>query len=399
LPAGARGNRPLRRPFPLLLALRYLRSARRDAFTSFLSAVAAGGIALGVAALVLALAALSGFQSALRGEILARTPQLTVEIPSAKDVARFKARIESQPGVVSSERVRQGRGWLIGRGRAQPVEIVGFENRLPPSFPSASAQGQGLYLSDTLARAWGLERGDWLSLASSRPTLTPLGPEPRVRRLRLVGTFHAGRTEQLERVAIPLPAALDLLGAGTVRFEVETKSLERALRVAPALATILPPGSRVRTWKDLNAPLFFALHLEKGVMFVGVFLIVLVAAIALVSDLSLIIAKKRSEIGILGAMGATPETLRQGFVLLGAMLAALGVGLGAGLGIAASWLLERERLIRLPGRVYFLDYVPFRLEGGDLVLVISLTLMLALGCTLIGAARVTRLDPIEALRR
>ncbi len=397
--AGARGNRPLRRPFPLLIALRYLRSARRDAFTSFLSTVAAGGIALGVAALVLALAALSGFQHALRSEILARTPELVVDLPRGADAEAAKQRIESVPEVRFVQRVREGRGWLVGRGRAQPVEITGFELRLPSSFPASSREERGLYLSDTLARAWGLDRGDWLSLASSRPTLTPLGPEPRIRRLRLVGTFSAGRVEQRERVAVPLGDALDLLGPAPVRFEVHTGGLDQALRVAARLASVLPTGSRVQTWKDLNAPLFFALHLEKGVMFVGVFLIVLVAALALVSDLILIIAKKRSEIGILGAMGATPAALQRSFLFLGAMLSAMGVALGAVVGIAGSWLLERERLIRLPGRVYFLDYVPFRIEGGDLALVICLTLGLALLCAWIGAARATRLEPVEALGR
>lgn len=396
---GARGSRPFRRPFPLLIALRYLRSARRDAFTSFLSAVATGGIALGVAALVLALAALSGFQHALRSEILARTPELVVELPRGADAASARRRIESEPDVVSVQRVRQGRGWLLGRGRAQPVEVIGFERTLPASFPAASHTGSGLYLSDTLARAWGLDPGDWLSLASSRPTLTPLGPEPRVRRLRLTGTFSAGRTEQRERVAVPLAVALDLLGSGPVRFEIRAGGLEQALQVASRLASVLPSGSRIETWRDLNAPLFFALHLEKGVMFTGVFLIVLVAALALVSDLALIIAKKRSEIGILGAMGAAPAALRRSFLILGTILSALGVALGATIGATGSWLLEREHLIRLPGRVYFLDYVPFRLEAGDLALVIGLTLGLALLCALIGAARVTRLEPVEALRR
>lgn len=397
--AGARGNRPLRRPFSLLLALRYLRSARKDAFTSFLSAVAAGGIALGVAALVLALAALSGFQHALRTEILARTPELVIELPRGADAIAARQRIKESPDVTFVQRVRKGRGWLVGRGRAQPVDIVGFERRVPSSFPLSSGSGRGLYLSDSLARAWGLDPGDWLSLASSRTTLTPLGPAPRVRRLRLTGTFSAGRTEQVERVAVPLGVAVELLGPGPIRFEVQAGGLERALRLAKRLALVLPVGARIQTWRDLNAPLFFALHLEKGVMFVGVFLIVLVAALALVSDLALIIAKKRSEIGILGAMGASPAALRHSFLFLGAMLSALGVGLGGVIGMVGSWLLERERLIRLPGRVYFLDYVPFRLEAGDLALVIGLTLALALVCALIGAGRVTKLDPVEALRR
>src|SRR5436305_1351827 len=212
-------------PFPVVLALRYLRSTRRDAFASFLSAVAAGGLGLGVAALIVPLA----------------------------------------------------------------------------------------------------------------------------------GTYRSGRTqEERERVALPRSVAETLLGGADRRLEVVAADLDAALGVAGRLPAVLPRGSVVRTWKDLNRPLLFALRLEKAVMFVAVSLIVLVAALALIADLALIIASKRPEIGTLSTLGATPADLRRAFLLLGGLVAGSGMLAGAVLGVGGAWVLDRNHLVPVPGRVYFL---------------------------------------------
>ncbi|MGE5233449.1 MAG: ABC transporter permease [Acidobacteriota bacterium] len=383
----------------MLLALRYLRSTRRDAFTSFLSAVAGGGIALGVAALILALAALAGFQQALKTEILARTPELEIELPPGADSAAVARAAAATPGVRGAEAVLHGRGWAIVAGDPQPVDLVGFAGRVPRSFPGAAGLPVGLYLGDSLALRFGLRPGDPVEIASTRPTLTPLGPQPRLRTLPLAGTYSTGRTEQDRRVALPWSTALALLGTGDTRVEVEASDLDAALRAAPAIAAKLPAGCRVRTWRELNQPLFFALRLEKTVMFAAVFLIVLVAGLALVADVALVIVNKRSEIGMLGAMGASAADLRRTFLWLGMLLGGAGGALGAALGLAAAFVLDRYRLIALPERVYFLDYVPFRVLPLDLATVLGLTLILTLGCAAGAAARAAALRPVEALRR
>ncbi len=386
-------------PFTAYLALRYLRSTRKDAFITFLSAVSAGGIALGVGALILALAALSGFQQALRSEVLARTPQLEVRLPAGTDPTGVVKQALSVPGVRDARASLHGRGWLLLDGRAQPVDLVGFAGSVPQSFAGAGGQAEGLYLGEALVQRWGLRKGDRLDVVSPRPTLTPLGPQPRTRVLALAGTFATGKTEQEERAALPIAVARALVGDGDARLEVEADDLDAALRLAQPLAAAMPPGSEVRTWQQINRGLFFALRLEKSVMFVAVFLIVLVAALALIADLALVIASKRAEIGILGAMGATPAALRRAFLLLGGMLAAVGVALGALLGVAGSWVLDHYRLLALPKRVYFLDYVPFVVRPADLAAVLSLTAGLALLCSTYAARRAAALGPVEAMRR
>ncbi len=387
-------------PFPALLALRYLKSTRKDAFASFLSAVAAGGIALGVTALILSLAVISGFQEALRGEILGRTPQLEVTLPPGADPVAARQAVLRVPGVVAAQVQVHGSGWVLAEGKVQAVELIGFEGRLPRSFPGAAGRPEGLYLPRSLATRWALRPGEPLRVASPRPTLTPFGPQPRVRTLPYAGAYDSGRTQQeRERVALPRRIAESLLGTADRRLEVTAGGLDEALAVAARLPAVLPEGAEVRTWKDLNRPLLFALRLEKLMLFVAVFLIVLVAALALVADLALVTSSKRPEIGMLGAMGASPAELRRAFVLLGALVGGLGTALGAIFGVGGAWVLERYQLLPVPGQVYFLDYVPFLVQGRDLLVVLGLTLLLALVASYYTARRAAALDPVEALRR
>jgi lipoprotein-releasing system permease protein len=390
--------------FPLHLALRYLRSTRRDAFVSFLSAVAAGGIALGVAALILSLAALSGFQRVLIGEVLARSPKLQVELPAGAGEAAVEAAlaaVRAAPGVTAAQPVVHGAGWVIaGGGMVRPVDLTGFAGAVPASFPGAAGGSEGLYLDSSLAAVWGLRPGDPVEVVSPYPTLVPFGPpQPRIRSLPLAGTFERPRTqEDRARAALPLDVARSLLPGRRPMIEADAAA-EAALDLQEELAAALPPGTEVRTWRDLNRSLFFVLRLEKAMMFVAVALIVLVAALALIADLALIISSKRSEIGMLGAMGAGPAMLRRAFLLLGALLAGLGAALGTLLGVGGSWLLDRYELIGLPGDVYVFDHVPFHVRPLDLASVLALTVALAALFSLYAARRAAALTPVEALRR
>lgn len=392
------GRQAARLPLSVLLAVRLLKSARRDSFTTFLSAVAGVGMALGVGALVLSLAALSGFQGELKKEILARTPEIAIAVDTKEQAIEVSETAWRLRGVVEVDVTMTGLGWIVAGGGVQPVELTGFEQDLPPSFSRPSASDPGLYIPESLARSWLLEIGDVVEVASSRPTLTPLGPQPRVRRLGVRGTFPASKVEHTLRAALPLEMAESLL-AGGYRVLIATGDLDRALQVAAELRQILPAGADVATWRDLNRALFFALRLEKAAMFLAVTLIVLVAALALVSDLSLIIANKRREIGMLRAMGMSARTLIAGYCLFGSMLAVGGIVSGAGLGLGLAAMLDRKRLLRLPEDVYFLEYVPFSIEGADVVAVIACAAVVALGSIVYAARAALALDPVEALRR
>lgn len=403
------------RSLPFVIALRYLRSARRDAFVNFLAVAACSGIAVGVAALILALAALSGFQGALRDEILARTPEIEITLPPEADARAVERDIEAEVSGVRAQRLIQGRGWLVARGGAAPVRLVAFDEALPQLFPGVEAvagrleggpigpstevRGSGLYVGSDLARRWHLEVGTTVEVASARPTLSPLGPQPRVRRLPVAGIFASGRTETEDRVAVPWEVGEGLLGRRGLRLLVSSGDLAQVDAVVRQIEPLLPPGSSVKTWRDLNRALLFALRLEKSLMFLGVFLIVVVAVLALLSGLMLILASKRREVGMLRAMGAGDSTVRRVFLWLAAILAGAGTTLGLGLGSGLALVLDRWRLLSLPDAVYFLDYVPFRLQPVDLMTVLAASLALVSICALWAANRAARLRPVEALRR
>lgn len=403
---------PLTLSFPPSLAFRYLRSTRRDAFVTFLSAVAAGGLALGVAALILALSALSGFHDVLLDEVRSHTPDLEITPADPGDMTGVGAAVGNEPDVVFEQQIVEGRGWIVSADRIRAVQITGYEKRLPSSFPrsadadsvdagarSAGEESQGLYVGDTLMTVWGLEPGQVVDVASNLPTLTPFGPQPRLHRLAVAGSFKAARTDEEERIAVPMRAAETLFDRPTRRLEVELRAGASPSTVARHLRSALPAGTRVRTWRELNRPLLFALHLEKTLMFVAVSLIVLVAALALIADLALIVSNKRPELGMLGAMGASAAQLRRAFLWLGGLLAAVATGFGAIVGVVAAVVLDRTQLLSLSGNVYFIHYVPFHVRPLEVLEVVSLAAVLSVAGSLFVARRAAALDPVEALRR
>jgi lipoprotein-releasing system permease protein len=186
------------------------------------------------------------------------------------------------------------------------------------------------------------------------------------------------------------------VGTADTRIDVEASGVVDS--VAASLRRRLAADCAVLTWRDRNRPLFFALRLEKALMFVSVFLIVVVASLALLAAMTLIVAHKRSQLGMLLAMGARPRHLRRAFLLLGLLLAGCGGAAGAACGVVAAWTLDRFRLLGLPGRVYVVDHVPFLLRGGDLALVLAATLVVTLLCASLAARRAAAVDPVEALR-
>lgn len=365
-----------RLPLAGLLAVRGLRSARREAFANVLALVAVGGIAVGVAALVLALAALAGLQEALTGEILERTPHLEIVPPPGSDHTELATRLAAVPGVVGVQRLARGRGWLLVDDGVEAVEITGHDGLLPRSFPRATAATSGLYVPDLVAVRWGLDPGEAVRLVSPRPTLGPLGPQPRTREVTFVGSFEAGRTEEVLRVAVPLAIAESLFGRDAGYLEVTAAGLDEAIVLAEAVEAAVP-GAQVATWRDLNAPLFFALRLEKTVLFLAVGLVVVVAALGLVAELALLVATRREEILTLAALGTAPATLRRAFVGLGLLVATVAAVVGGAVGVGVSIVLDRTQAVALSSSAFFLDHVPFRLEALDLVLVVGLTLALA----------------------
>lgn len=394
-------------PLPFLLAFRYLKSTRKHAFATFLSVLATGGIALGVAALILVLGGLAGLQQFLRGDVMSRTPHLEVALPrevganenNSVDILAVEQELAALPGVVQVRRLLRSRGWMLAGGRPLDVEVIGFDGELPRFFPNPEDRAPGLYIDRGTANRWGLRPGDSIELVSPRPTLTPFGPQPRIHQVAVHGTFARGRTAKTEnRIAVPLAVAEKLFGKRLTRLEIETAGFDEALELAPAVRALLPEGASLRTWRDLNSGLFFALRLERILMFVSVFLIVPVAAGALVTVLGLLISAKRGEIGMLQTMGAQAVELRQTFFILGLTLAALGLLLGVTVGVTTARIFDHYELIRPPGDVYFTQHIPFAVQGTDLLVIIVSTVLLTTLSAAWAAHRAASTRAVEALR-
>ncbi len=381
------------------LALRYSRSSRKDSYSLFLSVVSIGGIALGVCLLILALSALNGLQGALKEEILERTPHLEVELPPGEAPFELRRKMETLEGIEAAQVTLQGPGWLIVGGAPEPVQLVAYEGELPQYFPGLEERTAGVYLPDSFQRDWGLKVGETVQLVSPRPTLTPLGPSPRVRFVEVDGFFPTGRTEERVRVALPLNQGEGFLSGENYRIALLTQGLDQALERASFVEALLPKDARLRTWKELNRPLFFALQVERTALFLGVALIVVVAAMALVSNLALVISAKRRDLGILAALGAPRQSLRRIFLLLGGLLASIGSTLGSCVGVVSAYLLGHYRWIKLPTDVYFLDHLPFQVRAKDVLLVLGMTLVIALVSSLYVTRRLTSFEPVEAMKQ
>lgn len=399
-------------PFELYVAMRYLRSARSDAFIHLLARITAGGLTLGVAALILALAALSGFQRRLLADVEARTPRLEIVADPSVDLERARELAAGVAGVAAVQELLYGRGWLRRLHDVEPVQIVGYERSLPEAFPVVGVSAEdgdaapGVWIASSAAYRWGLLPGDVVELVSPRMTLTPRGPAPRSRRLEILGLHDPGNADErhAQRVALPLELAETMLSGADRRLEVRLDRRGRERAVAAALRVALAADETTRgaepvTWLEANKALRFVLRLEKAVIFLAVVLIVLVASFALVGALSLILASKRSEVGILSAMGASRRSLRRVFLLLGAALAGIGAFGGAVLGVGAALVLDRWGLIRLPGNVFIVDHLPFDVRAFDVGVVLASTIAVTLAAAAVGARKTGSLDPIEALRR
>ncbi len=390
------------------VALRYFRSTRADAHIRVLSSLTAGGLAVGTAALVLALAALSGFQNHLLRDLAQHTPALQVELGGGADGAAGTAgataplvdRVIAVDGVSAAQELLYARGWLADRTGVWAVEVVGYEKTPPAWIPVEEAAVPGLIVPVSVALRMGLAVGGTARVVSPRPGLTPVGARPRMRTLPVAAIYDSGRAKYEDLpVLLPLEQAAALFAGGDRRLDLTLTPAADPEHVAADLRAAIPAGEgTVTTWRQANRALLFVLRLEKSLVFSAVALIVAVAAFALLAALSLVLSSKRAEVGVLAAMGAPPARLQRLFLALGALLSVGGAGFGGAVGAGVAMLLDRFRVLSLPSDVYIVDYVPFLVRGRDVLVVVTSTILFTGAASLLSARRASRLDPVEAMR-
>jgi lipoprotein-releasing system permease protein len=401
--------------FEGFIARRYLTARRKQAFVSVITFISVLGITIGVAALIIAVALITGFQEDVQGKILSATSHLMVSDlagDSLPDHEKLAETIRGLDGVASVSPVALSMVLVQGPLKTQPAMLKGMDlelerkqspwlGRLENGSLPAEGGRDGILLGHDLAFALGAGVGDVIRVVTSSTRLSPLGAVPKIKSVRVSGVFSTGLYEFDSGTAIvPLAAAqkwLDL--AGRVSYlQVMLKDVFAAPAFKKVLQDKLPPLAYITTWAELNKSLFSALKLEKTIIFLTIALIVLVAALNIVATLILMVMEKTRDIGILMSLGATPADIRRIFFLQGAMIGVTGTALGAGLGLGWCFLANALKLIRVPVDIYQISYVPFHIRIPDLALILGVSLAIGLLSTLFPSRRAAKVDPVVALK-
>ncbi len=411
------GGRAL--PFEVLLGLRYLRARGHRANLSLFVWIGVGGVFLGVSALIVVLAVMTGFQDGIREKIIAANPHILILETGGRgvtDAAALAARVAPIQGVKSATPfvLQQGlftvRGGGATGGLLRGVDLnslavraeLAAQVKLGGLEPLLRAEGEpAILLGRELARSLGTVPGDHVTVISPQGAMTAVGLVPKMRRFEVAGLVEVGMYEYDSSLAYTsLRAAQEFAGLGDRVTGVELKLVDpfQARAIARRLAGTLDGGYWVRDWMDMNRNLFAALQLEKLALFVIVTIIVLVAAFAIIGHLVLLVAEKRKEIGILKAMGASASSIGAIFLVAGMLIGVVGTVAGSAFGLLLIWVQNTYQIIRLSGDVYQISYLPMKLTGADFAMVVGATLVISFLATLSPARRAARLDPVEVLR-
>ena len=403
-------------PFELLLGFRYLRSRGQRTNLSLFVWIGLGGVFLGVAALIVVLAVMTGFQDGIRDRIIAGSPHLLIFQSGGQgleEAERIAGRVQAVRGVLSATPfVHQQALFTTGGGGARGGLIRGVDlttaavrkdvqSQLRQGSLEPLADGQpAILLGREMARTLGVFTGDWVTVISPEGAVTAVGMVPKMRRYTVTGTIEIGMHEYDSSIAyLSLPAAKEFAGlAGVSGIEVKLTDPFDARRVGRTVAETLGPRFWVRDWMEMNRSLFAALQLEKLALFVVVTIIVLVAAFAIIGHLVLLVAEKRKEIGILKAVGASARSITMVFFAVGMTIGVTGTAAGAAVGLSVIWAQNTYKIIKLAGDVYQIDYLPMKLTLGDGLMIIGATLILSFLATIIPARRAGSLIPVDVLR-
>jgi lipoprotein-releasing system permease protein len=400
------------------IARRYLTARRRQAFISVISAVSILGVGVGVMALIIALALMTGVQGELRDRIVGSSAHVYVYKNGgfddvAADVARVKITgvVGAAPAVVSDQALLQS-----SRSEGRAVRLKGIDPAIEQDVTdirgaliagkledlgTRPADGlPGMILGVDLAKDIGVSVGDQVTLLTTHGVLTPERMAPMARIFQVVGIVKFGYFDTDTTSAfVTLRSAERALGRdGPDLIQLRLADMNQAPEMKRTLQALLGPGYQIDDWIDLNGPLYSALWLEKVSISMTIGLIVMVAALNIVASLVLLVMEKSRDIAILRTMGASAKTIRRIFVLQGLIIGLLGTGVGATLGVIVSLVADRYQLIKLPGDVYQITYLPFRVQVLDVAVVLIAAVLVCLAATVYPARQAGRLDPAEALR-
>ena len=410
-------------PYELLIGLRYTRAKRRNHFISFISLISMLGIALGVAALIVVLSVMNGFQTELRGRILAVVSHIQIsgasgEMENWQHVAEQSTQ---QPGVIGAAPFVQEQG-MLSYGQAvrgamirgivpsEEEKVADFgEHMKEGKLESLAPDAFSIVLGSELARALGVGVGDKLTIIAPQGVVTPAGVIPRLKTFTVSGLFEVGMFEYDSGLAlIDMQDAQRLYRMGDRVSGVRLKltDLFKAPLIVQQLANRLDTAAYISDWTRSHANFFRAVQIEKNMMFIILSLIVAVAAFNIVSTLVMAVTDKQADIAILRTLGASPGSIMSVFMVQGALIGFIGLGLGVIGGVALALNVDVvvpfiERLLGtqlMSKEVYYISNLPSELQWNDVTTITAVSFVLSLVATIYPSWRASRVNPAEALR-
>ena len=412
------------RPYELFIGLRYTRAKRRNHFISFISLISMLGMALGVAALIVVLSVMNGFQKEIRTRILGVAPHLKISSADSDRMADWQPALQAaahNPQVAAAAPFVAGQGMVSFEQNVQGVmvrgilpqdesRVVDLSGKMKAGSLQALQEGAfGIVLGSDLAHALNTRLGDKVLLITPQGQITPAGMLPRLKQFRVVGIFEIGMAPYDNALAlIHMNDAQKLyqMGDAVSGISARLHDLDLAPRVAIELERDLPHNTYVRDWTREHANYFRAVQIEKKMMFIILSLIVAVAAFNIVSTLVMAVTDKQADIAILRTLGASPASIMKIFIVQGAMIGVIGSLLGVGGGILLALNIDTvvpfiERLLGthiLAKDVYYISELPSDLQRSDVLIVACFSFLISLLATLYPSWRASRTQPAEALR-
>ncbi len=424
-------------PYEILIGLRYTRAGRyaksgkkaaaggqrsRNRFISFISGLATAGIALGVAALIVVLSVMNGFQKEVRDRMLGVLSHVEILLPGQglSAVPSLVPIVEKHPEVRASAPFVMAQAMASREGQMKGILVRGVDPKQEPgvseslarlmsgSLEALTPKTYRIILGRELAGNLGARLGDTIVLIAADGVASPTGVTPRLREFTVAGVFASGHFEYDSNLALihAQDAEVFFRDQAIIGLRLKLADMQRAPIVAKSLAPDLPPSAVVRDWSFENRNWFAAVQVEKRMMFIILTLIIAVAAFNLVSMLVMTVTDKRSDIAILRTLGAQRRSVMAIFIVQGAWLGCLGVLIGLLSGVLIASNIDQimaaiEQLSGfqvLPKGIYFIDRLPSDLRMADVWQIGLMALLLSLLATIYPSWKASRLEPAEALR-
>jgi len=414
--------------YELFIGLRYLKAKRKQTFISIITFISIAGVMVGVMALIVVLAVMSGFEKTLKEKILGTQAHLVVL--KASDLGMDQPeevvkKVEEVRGVISAAPFIFNQVMLSSESGVSGVVLKGIDpnrvgrvtelvhnlkpGRLEDLKSSKGEDLPGIILGVELANHLSVSLNDPIQVVSPLGTMTPMGMMPKMKRFRVKGIFYSGMYEYDNTMAyVSLESAQKFFGmeSRVTGIEVKTNDIYKVKEVAKEIRKKMGFPFWTKDWMEMNHNLFSALKLEKIAMFIILVLIVLVAAFNIISSLIMVVMEKSKDIAILKSMGAPSKGILRIFIIEGGVIGVVGTILGTLLGLGAAFHLERitdfvEHLFGfkiLAGDVYYIDKLPSQVNPLDVAWIVTTAILISLLATLYPSWRASRLDPAEALR-